>query len=164
MSVMKKLSVGTAHLLAQLQASVKETIGDEPMPGDLEITLDKPKLEAALTDYRTVTDLGERGVSFDDIQAVGNFRRDLQSASRVFTGDTGLPYMEANAEADSYRFTVNNEELGLSVQSAFYRPGREEQGNTNFVSITDQWEGSDEDKAIEAHLKGLTKQLAGVKK
>lgn len=164
MSVTKKLSVGTAHLLAQLQAEVKATLGDEPMPGDLEITLSNEKLSAGLVEYKTVTDLGERGVSYDDIQAVGNFRRDLQNASRVFTGDTGLPYMEANAEADSYRFTVNNTELGLSVQSAFYRPGREEQGNTNFVSITDQWEGSDEDKAIEAHLKGLTKQLAGTKK
>jgi hypothetical protein len=164
MSVQKKLSVGTAHLLAQLQASVKETVGEEPLPGDLEITLDKPKLANALTDYRTVTDSGERGVSIDDLQAVGNFRRDLQNATRMFAGDNGVTHMETNAEADSFRFTVNNEELGLSVQAAFYRPGREEQGNTNFVSITDQWEGSDEDKAIEAHLKGLTKQLAGTKK
>jgi hypothetical protein len=164
MAIQKKLSKGTTHLLARLEAEVKAVIGDDKMPGDLEITLDNAKLGEVLTDYRTTTSVGERAVTVDDIEAVGNFRRDLQNATRMFAGDTGLTYMQTNEDADSYRITVNTQDNALSVQSAFFRPGKEEQGNTNFVSITDQWTGSDEDKAIENHLKGLTKTLAGAVK
>jgi hypothetical protein len=160
MALEKKLSPGTKALLSQLNKSVAEHLGEDgEMVGDLEISWDKPKLEDALINYTTTTDLGERGVSFDDIQAVNNFRRDEQNAVRVFTGDTGAEHMEKNPNADSFRVTLNNPSVGISVQAAFYRPGREEQGNTNFVSITDEWEGNDEDKAIEEHLKSLTKGL-----
>jgi len=166
MAIQKKLSKGTAHLLAQLQNEVKETVlvGDAKMPGDLEVTLSNTKLAEWQKDYRVTTTLGERGVSVDDIEAVGLWRRDLQNATRMFGGDNGVEYLEEHADADSFRITVNTEDNALSVQAAFYRPGKEEQGNTNFISITDQWAGSDEDKAIENHLKGLTKRLASGKK
>lgn len=160
MALEKKLSPGTQALMSQIRKSVKEHLGEEgEMVGDLEISWDKPKLEDALINYTTTTDIGERGLSFDDIQAVGNFRRDLQNATRAYAGDTGSEFMTANANSDSFRVTVDNPSIGVSVQAAFYRPGREEQGNTNFVSITDEWEGNDEDKAIEEHLKALTKGL-----
>lgn len=164
MSLTKKLSPGTAHLLARLKLEVEEALGGEPMPGDLEITQTKVQVAAELEGYRTTTDAGERGVSVDDIQAVSNYRRDKQNAVRIFGGDAGHDYMQANQESDSYRITVATENNELSIQSAFYRPGKEEQGNTNFISITDQWAGDDEDKAIEAHLKGLTRKLAAGKK
>lgn len=166
MAITKKLSKGTAHLLAQLQNEVKETVlvGDAKMPGDLEVTVSNGKLEEWQKDYRTTTAKGERSVSVDDIEAVGNWRRDMQNAVRMFGGDNGVEYLEEHTDSDSFRVTLNTEDNALSIQAAFYRPGKEEQGNTNFISITDQWAGSEEDKAIENHLKGLTKRLAGGKK
>ena len=163
MALEKKLSAGTAHLMAALRVRIDKELDGEPMRGDMETTMDNTELADMLEGYRTTTTIGERAVSVDDIEAVGNFRRDIQNAVRVYAGDVGHDYMVAHQDADSYRLTLSTQDNALSIQSAFYRPGREEQGNTNFISITDQWAGDDEDKAIEAHLKGLTKKLAAGK-
>jgi hypothetical protein len=163
MSIKKNLSTGSALLLKNLTTAIDATLGGEKPPSDLEVSLDNKTLADVLDGYVTTTDVGERAVTVDDLQAVGNFRRDFQQVTRIYNGDAGVEHMEANVDATSFRTTVNLGNLGTSVQAAFFKPGKEDQGNTNFVSITDAWDGSDEDKAVEAHLKSLSQRLVAKK-
>lgn len=165
MAIEKKLSVGTSLLLKNLTAEIAETLNGEKPSGDLEVTFNRPGLTVMLDGYTTKISTGETlSVGVDDIEKVGNFRRDFQQATRLYAGDAGLTHLEENSDADSFRLTATLADLGTSVQAAFFRPGKEEQGNTNFVSITDAWDGSAEDKAVEEHLKGLSKKLGSGKK
>ena len=161
MSIEKKLSTGTALLFANLKKECDDVVTAEGAGGDHEIVIAGEKLGELLEGYTTKVSTGEEvSVTPLDIEKVGNFRRDFQNASRLFTAEHGHAYLGKNEEAESFRATFNLADSGLSVQSAFFRPGKEDSGSTNFVSITDAWTGSDEDKAIESHLKSLSRKLA----
>lgn len=163
MSIQKKLSVGTTVLLANLQKEINEDDVRALKSSDINIEITEEKLGGLLEGYKTTIDGAEHSVSVLDVQKVANFRHDYQQAARVLGADLGHVHMSENEEAESFRLTFNTDLCGnkeLSVQTAFFRPGKEDSGNCNFVSITDTWNADDEDKAVDAHLKSLTKKLA----
>lgn len=166
MSVEKKLSPSAVHLLNKIKPHHAKLAGEDgKVPHDARIKLDRDQTIELLDGYTTkVSDGTERGVSIGDLEAAGNFRRDMQNAGRVLTGDFGHDTMLADPECSDVRLSVEIEPLGTTIESAFYRPKQGEQASTNFVSITDEWDGNDDDKAIEAHLKKLTQKLSGYKK
>lgn len=163
MTLKTKLSAGTSLLLSRLQAEVNAEEIAAMAVSDISLDMNKDKLATLLEGYTTtVSGVENLTVTVQDVEKVANFRHDYQQALRVHGANIGATYMEDNAEAESFRITLNTELAGnkeLSVQTAFFRPGKEDQGNCNFVSITDTWEADDEDKAVDAHLKSLTKRL-----
>lgn len=121
-----------------------------------------------LTDNFTTTlhDGTERGVSLGDLEAVGNFERDVRSGVKVITHERGIPFLSDNAEVDSFKLSVRFPEIaghGLSVTNAVYRPGKEDEDNNTYEAVTRSWTSSEDDKAIDEHLLGLAAKLKGAK-
>lgn len=162
MAIEKKLSAGTATLLRNLAKEISEDDVRALKSSDINIEIPENKLGALLDGYKTVIDGQEHEVSVLEVQKVTNFRHDYQQATRVHGANLGAIHMAEVPEAESFQLSFNTDLCGnkeMSVRTAFFRPGKEDQGNCNFVSITDIWDADEEDKAVDAHLKGLAKKL-----
>ena len=121
---------------------------------------------AALFDgYETTLRNGTtRGVTEEDVEAVGNFHRDLLVSHRYVSGEISNERLLANDKLDS--FGVNNDVLhGLTIGAKTYRPGKEEgDQDTEFGFISRGFDLDEGSKAVDDHLKSLRKKLTGKKK
>lgn len=133
-------------------------------PGSVvEINIDNDQLVKLTEGYTTTLSTGtERGVTVEDLEATHNFRRDLHTATRALNTEVGIPYLEKNGEQDSQKLSINLPEVaghGLSITSAVYRPGANEETNQNYSAVTHKWAASEDDKAVDEHLAKLSSKL-----
>ena len=161
-----KVSTSLNKALANLRTFAAEQLKEPSSPMVL-VTVNEEQLNTLTADYSTtLLDGTERGVSMGDLEAVGNFNRDLHSAVKVINSEAGVPYLEKNGDEDSFKTTFSLPEVaghGLSVTAAVYRPGKEDEDSNNYSSVTRSWNSSEDDKIIDEHLLGLAAKLKGGK-
>lgn len=161
-----KVSANLGKALDHLRTFAAEQLKEPSSPVVL-VNVNDEQLGKLTADYATtLVDGTERGVTMGDLEAVGNFHRDLHSATKVINSEAGVPYLEANKEADSFKTTFALPEVaghGLSITTAVYRPGKEEEANNSYSSVTRTWNSSEDDKFIDEHLAGLAAKLKGGK-
>jgi len=162
-----KVSANLGKALDHLRTFAAEQLKEPSAPMVL-VNVNDEQLGKLTADYATtLLDGTERGVSMGDLEAVGNFHRDLHSATKVINSEAGVPYLEANKDDDSFKTTFNLPEVaghGLSITAAVYRPGKEEEGDNSYSSVTRSWTSSEDDKFIDAHLLALAGKLMSKKK
>lgn len=116
-------------------------------------------LGTLLDGYTTVLRDGtERGVTAQDIEAVGNFKRDVAPVHRLVSGELGYGYMKENSDSDRYKNTLD---LGpdLQLTAVHFRPGKELTTEETYSAITENYDKTDDFKAVSAHLAALAKSL-----
>lgn len=132
------------------------------------IKIDDEQFVSLINDYSTTLASGtERGITVEDVEAVGNFHRDIHSGVRLITAEAGVEYLENNQDADSFKMSFELPQVaghGLSTTAAFYRPGKEEETSQDYSAITRTWTASADDKLIDDHLAALSVRLKSGKK
>lgn len=152
-----KVSGSMNKALAHLREFSAEQLKD-PQPVNV-VEVSEEQFGKLVNDYETVLKDGtERGITLGDFEAVGNFQRDLHTATRVIAGEVGIEYLEKNDDQDSLKLTMKLPEIashGLTITGAAYRPGVDEETSQDYSAVTRTWGGSEDDKAVDAHLKAL---------
>lgn len=161
-----KISAPLNNVLENLQRFAADQL-KEPQP-QVAVSVKQDQFEQLVSNYSTTLGNGEeRGVTTGDIEAVGNFHRDMHSAVRLLAGQEGSKFLEGNQDEDSFKLSFNLPEVaghGLSVTSAFYRQGDDEKDNSaNYSAVTRSWNSSEDDKAIDAHLLDMRVRLKSKK-
>lgn len=161
-----KISAPLKNVMDNLRDFAAEQLKD-PQP-QIAVEVKDEQFSKLVENYSTTLTSGEeRGVSVGDIEAVGNFHRDVHSATRLLAGEEGSKFLESNADEDSFKLSFKLPEVGghgMEATGAFYRQGEDEGDNSaSYSAVTRKWNGSEDDVNIDAHLMDLRVRLKSKK-